>query len=183
MTQIRLLRMNKYIFLSPHLDDVLLSCGGTLGQLVDAQAEVSVLTVFAGTPASADPISTFAQYQHQMWGNPQQAYLTRRAEDMVALAYFGLKPVWLDFLDCIYRGRPNQGLWYYNSDEDIFGPVHRAEFDSVRSIAGTIEKTILTIPIQGDKTQTIIYGPLTVGHHVDHQLTFLVCLQLLLQEW
>ena len=168
--------MTQYIFLSPHLDDVPLSCGGMLAQLVIAQAKVKVITVFAGIPPLKDPISAFADYQHQLWGNPQQAYNTRRREDKTALAYFGLKPIWLDFFDCIYRGQPGQGNWYYNSDEDIFGPVYPAEFSAV----GLIVEAVETITRVAEGTDgTIIYAPLTVGNHVDHQLTFLAALRLL----
>lgn len=168
--------MTHHIFLSPHLDDVPLSCGGTLASLVDTQAEIKVITIFAGIPSPSDPVSDFANYQHQMWGNPQQAYHIRRAEDMTALAYFGLKPIWLDFFDCIYRGQPDEGKWYYNSDEDIFGLIHPAELDTVGPIVGTIAALIRSEEKPGG---TIVYAPLTVGNHVDHQLTFLAALHLL----
>lgn len=168
--------MTQYIFLSPHLDDVPLSCGGTLASLVETQAKIKVITIFAGIPSPSDPVSDFANYQHQMWGNPQQAYHIRRAEDMVALAYFGLKPIWLDFFDCIYRGSPDEGKWYYNSDEDIFGLIHPAELDTVGPI---VERIASIIRSEEEPGGTIVYAPLTVGKHVDHQLTFLVALHLL----
>jgi len=172
--------MTQHIFLSPHLDDVPLSCGGTLAQLVNEEIPVIVITIFAGVLPPDAPVSAFAGYQHQMWGDPQQAYQTRRVEDATALAYFGLKPIWLNFLDCIYRGQPDQGIWYYNSDDDIFGPLHEAEFDTVAPIIEQI-KRVISAP--EDHHQILIYAPLTVGNHVDHQLVYLAALHLLLEGY
>lgn len=186
--------VNRHVFLSPHLDDVVLSCGGLLAILSDANVDLSVISIFAGMPDPAAPISAFAAYQHDMWGNPQQAYQTRRAEDSAALAVFECKPVWLDFFDCIYRGSPKHQAWYYNSDDDIFGSLHPAEIDSVPAIVNAIQQALKqgkssAIEEEDQNTKipkyhstvadTIIYSPLTVGRHVDHQLTFLAALQLL----
>ena len=46
-------RDHRHIFLSPHLDDVVYSCGGTLGVQVSTGLRPLVITVFAGgTPAN-----------------------------------------------------------------------------------------------------------------------------------
>jgi LmbE family N-acetylglucosaminyl deacetylase len=163
--------MTQHIFLSPHLDDVALSCGGTLIQLVNQGATVKVINVFAGIPDSDLPLSSFARYQHEQWQSLQQAYLIRRTEDEVVLARFNLKPVWLDFLDCIYRGQPDRGVWYYTSDKDIFGSIHPAEADLPAQIFEAIQPYLNV-----NDGQTVLYVPLGVGNHVDHQLTFLAAI-------
>ena len=45
-------RDHRHIFLSPHLDDVVYSCGGTLGVQVSTGIRPLVITVFAGVPSS-----------------------------------------------------------------------------------------------------------------------------------
>ena len=172
--------MKQHIFLSPHLDDVVLSCGGLLADLSQAKAPIQTITLFAGIPNPDRPISPFAAYQHQMWGTPDLAYDTRRAEDAAALACFGLESTWLDYFDCIYRGEADQALWYYNSDDDIFGPLHPAEIALVQPL---VEAILAAIQIKPVSTQTIIYAPLTVGNHVDHQLAFLAALKFLRQGY
>ncbi|RME47453.1 MAG: hypothetical protein D6796_07665, partial [Caldilineae bacterium] len=116
--------MTRHIFLSPHLDDIPLSCGGLLAQLTRRRQPVTVITLFAGLPEADAPFSPFARQHHQRWGNLQIAYRTRRAEDEAALSLFGLRPVWLSFLDAIYRGQPDAGQWYYTTDETLFGSPH-----------------------------------------------------------
>jgi LmbE family N-acetylglucosaminyl deacetylase len=165
--------MSQHLFLSPHLDDVALSCGGTVARLVAEGAEVKVINIFAGSPNPADPISEFAHYQHTMWGNPQSAYETRRAEDAAAMACLGLEPIWLDFLDCIYRGQPEAGRWYYISDPDIFGQINPAEYGPALTIAAAVLDQV-----DPALAQPNFYAPLTVGHHIDHQLAFLAAVQL-----
>lgn len=172
--------MTRHIFLSPHLDDVILSCGGLLAKLVAQGHVVQVITIFAGIPPAEMVFSPFAQQQHTAWGDLKVAYASRRAEDKAALAIFNLNPVWLPFLDCIYRGEPDE--WYYTSNQTLFGPIHPNEAD----LPGQIAQAIITHPVIGQSTPSnpiSLYTPLGVGNHVDHQLTFLVAQQLASQGY
>jgi LmbE family N-acetylglucosaminyl deacetylase len=172
----------QHIFLSPHLDDVVLSCGGTLAYLAEIGARRQIITLFAGTPAPDTPFSVFAAYQHDMWRTPQQAYHTRRDEDAAALSCLGIEATWLDFYDCIYRGKPSEDCWYYNSDDDIFGSIHPADMDTVWPIVEAVKAAFVSNhPSNSNQrpAELTIYAPLTAGNHVDHQLTFLVALQFL----
>ncbi|MFQ5575738.1 MAG: PIG-L deacetylase family protein [Anaerolineae bacterium] len=155
--------MTHHLFLSPHLDDAVLSCGGLLAQLAGQGATVTIITVFAQPPPAGRPLSPLARRQHAMWGRLRGAYQTRRAEDETALARLGLKPTWLPFFDCIYRGRPGAGEWYYTADADIFGAVHPAEAGLPAQIAAAVQPHVRA-------GQTTLYLPLGVGNHVDHQL-------------
>lgn len=156
-----------HIFLSPHLDDVVLSCGGLLAKLTEAGFPVTVLSIFTGQLPAESPLSPFAALLHQLWGNPAEAYATRRAEDAVALANFGLTPHWLNQLDCIYRGHAN--AWFYPDDTALFANVHPAEEKLPQILAGNIQSFLReTTPSNAPLT---FYVPLAVGNHVDHQLT------------
>ena len=57
------------IYLSPHLDDVALSCGGQIHQLTHRPGgqEVLIVTLMAGVPPPG-PVSAFAREQHVAWG-------------------------------------------------------------------------------------------------------------------
>ncbi len=170
--------MIRHVFLSPHLDDVVLSCGGTLAYLKQQKdVEAKVITIFAGIPGDGLPLSPFANTLHQRWGTAQRAYRVRREEDKAALAYVNLAPHWLPFLDCIYRGEPEHGRWYYTSERDLFGAVHPAEATMLPlQIANAIEQAISSVArVKG----TILYAPLTIGNHVDHQLVFSAATHLL----
>src|SRR2546425_8122209 len=83
-------RDHRHIFLSPHLDDVVYSCGGTLGVQVSTGLRPLVITVCAGVPSSNIELSSFAAEMQRDMGfreNAQTAMTTRREEDARALEY------------------------------------------------------------------------------------------------
>ncbi len=152
-----------HIYLSPHLDDAALSCGGMIYMQTQAGESVLIVTLFAGIP-DYDNLSDFARFQHNWWGNPDDPIGQRRQEDERACQILGADWQHLDGLDAIYRRDPATGHTLYNSDDDIFGPLHPA--DVLRAHALT-ESWLQQLPM----TDAWIYAPLAAGNHVDHQLT------------
>ncbi len=149
------------IYLSPHLDDVVLSCGGQIYQQTQAGKRVLIATVTAGDPP-VSVLSDYAQSLQERWELITDAGAARREEDRAACAILGADFQHWDVADCIYRYDPKCGDALYLSDDDIFGDVHPAEKKLVDGLA----QRMTHLP-QHD----IVYAPLTVGHHVDHLLT------------
>lgn len=150
------------IVLSPHLDDGPLSCGGAIHHWAAAGEPVLVVTFMTGDPPAGD-LSPFAHYQHAGWQLPaREAYIVRRAEEVAALQVLGADFHHAGWLDCIYRA--DDAGSFYASDEAIFGVTHpgddRLAEEMARRLAflGPLEST------------TIVYAPLAVGNHIDHQL-------------
>lgn len=150
----------EHLYLSPHLDDVALSCGGRVWQQAQAGRSVVIVTVTAGDPPPA-ALSAFAQQQHAQWGLAVDAVAARRAEDARACAILGAEYVHWDWPDCIYRTDPLTGAALYEGDEAIFGDV--APVESERVVAELVRRL-------GGYSAESITIPLTVGHHVDHLL-------------
>src|SRR5207249_1977834 len=74
---------HRHIFLSPHLVDVVYSCGGTLGVQVSTGIHPLVITVFAGVPSSNIELSFLAAEIQREMGfrqNAQTAMAIRRQE-------------------------------------------------------------------------------------------------------
>src|SRR5437764_2009359 len=90
-----------HLFLSPHLDDAVLSCGGTIADLVAGGEDVSALTFFAGQ--GVPPFAPLATELHACWGSPPDVVKLRRAEDVAALARLGASALHEDVPDAIYR--------------------------------------------------------------------------------
>lgn len=149
------------IYLSPHLDDVALSCGGQLFQQTRLGKRILVVTVTAGDPPQTD-VSSYAQSLHDRWALATDAVAARRAEDRAANQMLGADTLHWSLPDCIYRYHPETGIALYRSDPEIFGDVHPAETSLIRTLA----EQIAALPPHDQ-----LYAPLTVGHHVDHQLT------------
>jgi LmbE family N-acetylglucosaminyl deacetylase len=159
------------IYLSPHLDDAVFSCGGMIHRHIVSGGRVVVVTVCTGDPPPG-PISDFAESLHQRWqadahtpAAPAEVVRRRRNEDLDALAALGAQAVHLDVPDCIYRLNQASSWPLYTSDSAIFGPINPSELTLVRRVA-----TKLTNLLHGFGRHQL-FVPLGIGNHVDHQLT------------
>lgn len=150
-----------HVYLSPHLDDVVLSCGGRIWQQTQAEAPVLVITVFAGSPAPSAPLSPFAQTLHARWGNPADAVAARRREDRAALSALGAEAAHWPYADCIYRQAPD-GAFPYASEDALWGPIHPAEQRLIEELAARMRDLAAN--------EGTLYAPLAVGRHVDHRI-------------
>jgi LmbE family N-acetylglucosaminyl deacetylase len=155
----------KRVYLSPHLDDAVLSCGGAIHRQAQAGAEVLAITVFTGDFEGSD-LSSFARSLHKEWGGLSHPFALRRAEDNAALTLLNAEGENLEHLDAIYRVAPD-GEWLYPNVEAIFGEVHPADPLSLDGARGLAERVTQLLP---PPDQALLYAPLGVGHHVDHQI-------------
>ena len=159
-----------WIYLSPHLDDAALSCGGLIWEQTHAGERVTVLTVCAGIPDPArEPLSPFAQELHARWGAGPEAAAIRQAEDVAACRVLGAAPRHLPLLDCIYRTGPD-GQHIYASEQALNGPLH--PYEAARA-ARLSRLRAARLPRNAQ-----VVCPLGLGNHVDHQLTRLAAEQL-----
>jgi len=151
----------RYVYISPHLDDAILSAGGLIYEQTSRGAEAEIWTVTAGFPPDGE-LSPFAQAIHHSWGVTSAAGVVsaRRAEDRKAAGMVGAKAVHFDFLDCIYR-RGRDGDWLY--DSGIFVPPHEEDADFPARLTETLSALLLPT----DRL-FCLFG---IGSHVDHALT------------
>ena len=152
--------MDNHIYLSPHLDDAVFSCGGVIYQQTSSGEEVLVVTIFAGDPVDGQ-LSPYAQSLHERWGIDQASVESRRQEDIRACARLGAQYLHLSFPECIYRFGLNRAP-YYVSDEALFGEVHPEEGELQEHIASKLSEVCSGEPS--------VYVPIAYGGHVDHQL-------------
>jgi len=169
-----------HIYLSPHLDDAVLSCGGLLACQSRAGERALVVTFFAASPTDA-PMTDFSRELQERWGDAagpaDDPVAVRREEDLQALRRLGVEGVHLPFLDCVFRVDPRTGQSLYPSEEAIFGEVHPAE----RGWEGELLEALYDAV--GNPGQATIYAPVTAGHHVDHILVRRVAIRLLQQGY
>jgi LmbE family N-acetylglucosaminyl deacetylase len=162
--------MLTHLYLSPHLDDAALSCGGLIHQQTQRGERVVVVTLCAGDPPTG-ALSPFAQALHERWlriptggQTPTEAAAVRRAEDRAALQTLGVEAIHWGVPDCIYRTDPQTGAHLYASEAALFGEWRAAEQPLAERLADDIKTLCHSLgPVS-------VYAPLGIGHHVDHQL-------------
>ena len=150
----------KWIFLSPHLDDIAFSCGGLVWEITEDDIPVEIWTICAGEPVPSD-LSPLAEGLHQSWGLGLDAVQVRREEDRQACEQLGAVPRYFDFLDCIYR-KSAAGEHLYQVGEEIFGGLDAEEETLIHSLTLLLSEEI--------PEEARIVAPLGIGNHVDHEL-------------
>jgi LmbE family N-acetylglucosaminyl deacetylase len=167
------------LFLSPHLDDAVLSCGALIEELAD-RCTVTVATVF--TAAGPGPHTRAARsfIRQCSAGDASRLFAARRAEDEEVLAGIGVNYVHLGVVDALYRRRdlrisatrplgrllPELVHRYPTYRFDIAkGRVARGDCSLIASITTHISDLLRRTSAQ------LIFCPMGVGRHVDHIIT------------
>jgi LmbE family N-acetylglucosaminyl deacetylase len=152
----------RWIYLSPHLDDAVLSAGGLIYEQIRSGVPVEIWTCMCGYPPDLPEgeYSSFAQLQHAQWGfsSAVEGIRIRREEDKNAAARAGASVVHFDFLDCIYRRGVN-GDWLYG---DVFESAREEDSEIPAQIAEVVSAHLTR--------EDVLVCQLSVGSHVDHVL-------------
>lgn len=163
LTESELTAPDIHLFISPHYDDIALSCGGTAARVTEAGKDGVVALLFGDHPDPGQPMTSFADQMHRDWGMSADRVIEgRRAEEAKASRILGLRDLFLPFKDAIYRGDA------YLSDDDLFGIPNPADLDLPEQIVAALAANGF------DAAGTRVYAPLASGFHVDHQLGFQV---------
>lgn len=145
-----------HLFLSPHLDDAILSCGGLIHHLILRGESVLLRSFMTGDPPHPLPDTPLVRDLHRRWAAGENPYQQRRAEDRKAAQSLGADVQHLGWLDCPYRTSPSGEPLYVHND-DLFGAVHPDD---------PLLREKITLPADAEK----IYAPLGAGGHVDHKV-------------
>lgn len=150
----------RWIYISPHLDDAVLSAGGLIYEQTQSGLPVEIWTCMAGFPPNEE-ISPFAQKLHEQWGftSAEEAIRSRRAEDDQAASLVGAQTHRFDFLDCIYRRAPDGG-WEY--PRTVYDPPHPNDKPLIGEITDAISARL--------QPDDVLVCQFALGSHVDHIL-------------
>lgn len=132
----------KAVFISPHLDDAVFSCGGTLARLA-ADGAVLVVNVFTGYPTD------FSKGAIKV---SQDRYL----EERTAAQFLGYRSLNLGETDAIFRpstaGAPGR----------LFRPPKGTDIALIDTLTGRIDALLARLRYEQ------LYLPMGIGWHVDH---------------
>ena len=150
------------VFISPHLDDAALSCGGAIAHLVAAGVRVTVVTVFTGDQPAGESLSGLARRAHASWGIGEQPLSARRDEDIAAMELLGARAEHLGLLDAIYR-RSVSGEALYA--DPLGAPAAEDVKHFLPQLVAALEASAL-----GLASEVRVFCPESTGGHVDHTL-------------
>jgi LmbE family N-acetylglucosaminyl deacetylase len=167
-----------WLFLSPHLDDAVLSCGALIAEFA-RRRPITVATVFsaAGPPPHTRAARSFMRQCAS--ADAARLFDERRAEDRDVLRGVGADHVHLDEIDALYRRRsiagpigklgelvPELVHRYPTYRFDIAkGRVSRGDRGLVRRLGARVAELAARIGAE------LVFCPAGVGRHVDHLIT------------
>lgn len=142
------------LFVSPHLDDVAFSCGGTLISLSDAGWRTVVVTAFTASVPSPSGFALACQLDKGLSADVD--YLAvRRAEDEEFARRAGVTQLrWLDLPEAPHRG--------YSTAADLFGSP--APSDGIATALWSSLAQCLD-----DAQPDLVFAPQALGGHIDHR--------------
>ena len=142
------------LFLSPHLDDAVFSCGGLLALLADQGWRTVLATAFTRSVVPASGFALACQLDKGL--SPDVDYMAlRRDEDRAAAALLGVTELrWLDLLEAPHRG--------YQSAAALFGTIHSGD-----TVAAPLRTAFAALAHEWEAD--LVLAPQGLGNHVDHQ--------------
>jgi LmbE family N-acetylglucosaminyl deacetylase len=149
------------LFISPHLDDIALSCGGRVWKLTQAGEPVLIVTLCAGDTPGQVADSPAVRRVHDEWRLGANPYAGRRREDRRACRLLGARPLHLDLLDAVYR-QDGAGRMLYS--RKFIGARVKPWDRRHHAVAMRAALTALDRNYPGAR----VFCPLAFGAHVDH---------------
>ena len=155
-------RYDEFIFISPHLDDAVLSCGVLLWELKYLKKDITILTAF--TEGGLRPYSPQAKKFLKKCGyiNALKLFEDRKKEDKDAVRFYKGRFIHLGFVDAAWRKDEKERNIYGSEKIQFSGKIAKRDRGFIAKIAQEISSLI------PKGKHTIVFAPLGVGNHVDH---------------
>jgi LmbE family N-acetylglucosaminyl deacetylase len=160
-----------YIYISPHLDDIVLSCSGTICLQQAQGLNILIVTIFAGEPQP--PFSPFVQSVHRSWhAMEERPYQVRKEEERKAMALLGADYTWLNWFEILYRDPElsDANAFFWEPDTSVISSRDATLFTT---LCAWFDDASLVFP------EAQFVAPLGLGMHRDHQLVFQAALKTL----
>lgn len=144
----------KYIFLSPHLDDAIFSCGDYISKLTSEGEIVLVIPIFSGYPLSQQ-LQPSAKQFHKLCNLGKYPIEERKKEDRLACERLQCDFRHLSYYECLYRKDRNGNFLYRH----IYSKLKNED---------TLKNDIIKELLMHLDDKCVVYCPLSLGDHVDH---------------
>lgn len=162
----------KCVFISPHFDDAVLSCGGLMLELA-GKTDMTVVNVFS--KANVGPYTLSASRFLKFSGNhssAQELYSARELEDKSALQKLGAKIINLGLEDALFRRKDSKSIFgkilpEFNHVYPTY-PLHIVKGANPNDPA--FEQVKNELKKIYEENNTIYFAPYGIGNHADHQV-------------
>ena len=148
--------MKTVFFISPHLDDVIFSCGGTLAKLADKGWRTILCTIFTKSVMNPQGFALACQLDKNLAADVDYMKLRRAEDNRAAQILNAAEVLHLNFAEAPHRG--------YESAAELFAGEKTGD-EIWKPVAEHLE---LLAEIYSPE---IVFAPQGLGNHVDHLQT------------
>jgi len=170
------------VFISPHQDDAILSCGELISQ-ISGKTDVTVVNVFTKAHEKPYTLSAKQFLKNSYSSDAETLYKERKAEDKKVLSNFSVSIIDLNFQDALFRkNKKSSFLGTLLPEVDHIYPTYRwhiVKGISKRDYAVDDLKKKLKI---FTKKNTLIFAPVGIGNHADHLAVRKACEEICASE-
>lgn len=149
---------NNFYFISPHIDDVIFSCGAFFNKLASEGKKIGLINIFT----KGDPVyqTRFNRKYLNKCGfdNVEKFFEARKKEEESLSSQTDASIFNLDFIDAGWRFRDEELIFRTNDDDFDISTVDKI----AEKIAGIIKPA---------NSKTLVFLPIGVGRHIDHLMT------------
>lgn len=171
-------------FISPHLDDAVLSAGDLISFLTEQKVPVNVITVFTEISEKPYTLSAKSFVRQCGYADADLLFADRRKEDKEILENLDIQTAHLGFIDATWRKKGNISSLRKSLSRFVPELGHRYPIHQLNVISGKIDSEDMPLidkignainKIIGGKNNFRIFAPAAFGNHVDHTITRKAC--------
>lgn len=168
------------VFVSPHLDDAILSCGGLISHL-SKKTEVVVVNVFTDGGKSPYSLSVKKFLKSCGYNSSKELFEARVKEDSEVFSVLKITPINLGITDGLFRKKRNLSALMKHLGKFLpeVSYVYPTYFHIVKGRISGWDKRLLndiSENLKGIiKQDFVVFCPFGVGRHVDHMIAREVC--------
>lgn len=173
-------------FVSPHLDDAILSAGDLIAYLAD-KTKVTVISVFTEIGKAPSTLSAQAFVKQCGFEDAKTLFAARRKEDALLFEHIGVESIHAGFVDATWRTKKNPSFLSKTLGKILpefshLYPTHRFHVSSGKLAKEDREDLLpaLTAYLKqeiANNTQCAVFAPRAIGNHVDHIIVKEACQQ------
>ncbi len=176
------------VFVSPHLDDAILSAGGLI-EYLSKRVELNIVSVFTSAPSKGYTLSARMFLKQCNYKNALDLFNTRKVEDLNVCEKLHVHYRHLDFVDALFRTKSLSKfnpLYWLSKILPEFNHVYPTyRWNVIGSKISPHDDKLLADLRKAIKQEVsksgenaIIFAPAGFGNHIDHIIIREICSQL-----
>lgn len=158
------------VFISPHFDDAILSCGTLIAEL-SGKVDITIVNVFTKAHKKPYTLSARKFLMDSGYSDAQELYKKRREEDQKAFSSLAVNIINVGLEDALFRRKEKKTiLGKYIAEFNHVYPTY--QFHIARTIASD-DQTIVRLEKQIEKfnnNKYLVFAPFGIGNHADHRI-------------